>query len=375
MINYIRNIKSKYDMPILLSLTLLPIASIILLPLYTYYFGIVWQEPVMLILGWFLSGTGITVGYHRLFSHRTFKAHPIIEWFYMFTGSMALQNTILYWCSDHRRHHKKLGTIDDPYSIKEGFFHAHIGWVVKKNNNKISGVSDLEQKSAVLFQKKYYWTLALFLSFVLPFLIGLIYNRPLGGLLWGGILRVTLVHHFTFFINSLCHYLGSRNFDPHTTARDSWVMAFLTFGEGYHNFHHKFQWDYRNGIKWYNFDPSKWIIKLLSIFKIAYSLRKVPDYLILKAKIDTLNKKIKNLSGYMHFSNIKYRDKIAQITQSATKNLSSWKSLEKKYSLIKKNNIKSQYIAYKNIRNLYKFELQKSVSSLLLIFINIKNVV
>jgi stearoyl-CoA desaturase (delta-9 desaturase) len=152
-------------------------------------------------------------------------------------------------------------------------------------------------------------------------------------------------------------------------------MAFLTFGEGYHNFHHKFQWDYRNGIKWYNFDPSKWIIKLLSIFKVAYGLRKVPDYLILKAKIDTLNKKIKNLSSYMNFSNIKCRDKIAQITQSASINLSLWKSLEKKYSLIKKNNVKGQYIAYQNKRRFYKLELQKSISSLLLIFINLKNVV
>ena len=371
--NLINNIKNKYDLPILFSLILLPLLSIICIPIYVYYNGIVWQEPVMLIICWFLSGTGITVGYHRLFAHRAFKTYPIIEWFYMLTGSMALQNTILNWCSDHRRHHKKLDTKDDPYSIKEGFLHAHIGWVVKKNEKKYSGVSDLEKKSSVSFQKKYYWSMSLFLSFILPILIGLLYNRPFGGLLWGGILRVTLVHHFTFFINSLCHYLGSREYDPSTTARDSWVMSFLTFGEGYHNYHHKFQWDYRNGIRWYNFDPSKWIIKFLSLFNITYGLRKVPEYLIVQAKIDTINKKIKHLSGYIKFKNV-YLNRINRITNNAKINLDLWKRLEKNYKLIKDNkNFSSQINNYYKQKNIYQLKLQQSLSSLLLILINIKS--
>ena len=161
----------KFDIPILLSLTFLPIISIIAVPLYVYYYGIVWQEPIILIVGWFIAGTGITVGYHRLFSHRAFKTYNIVEWLFMISGSMALQNTILHWCSDHRRHHKKLDTKEDPYSIKKGFFHAHIGWIVKRSNRKISGVSDLRKKSAVIFQTKYYWHIALFLSFIVPLLI------------------------------------------------------------------------------------------------------------------------------------------------------------------------------------------------------------
>ena len=110
----------------------------------------------MLFIGWFLAGTGITVGYHRLFAHRTFKAHPFIEWIYMFLGSAALQNTIINWCSDHRLHHKKLDTKDDPYSIKKGFFHAHIGWIVKKDDRKISGISDLTTKSCIKFQNIFF---------------------------------------------------------------------------------------------------------------------------------------------------------------------------------------------------------------------------
>jgi len=363
----------KYDLPILISLILLPLVSIFILPIYIYYYGIVWQEPVMMIIGWFLAGMGITIGYHRFFAHKSFKTYPFIEWVLMIFGSMALQNTIINWCSDHRRHHKKLDTEDDPYSITKGFIHAHIGWVVKKNAYKISGVSDLKEKSSVKFQTKYYWSIALLLSFILPVLIGCLYNRPIGGLLWGGVLRVTLVHHFTFFINSLCHFIGKRNYEMNTSARDSWLIALVTFGEGYHNFHHKFQWDYRNGISWYSFDPSKWIIKLLSIFKLTFSLRRAPEHSIFKAKIATLNEKIISLKGYLNSKN-KYRIKIKKIMDKSYENLKLWNSLEKKYNLLKKNNFdKYEKLIYNQKKKFYRMELQKSLSSLMLIFINIKN--
>ena len=362
-----------YDLPILISLTLLPILSIICLPIYSYYQGVVWQEIVMLFLGWFLAGTGITVGYHRLFAHRTFKTYPIIEWIYMILGSVALQNTILNWCSDHRRHHRKLDTEDDPYSITRGFFHAHIGWIVKKGDNSIKNVSDLKKKSCVKFQEKYYWYIALILSFLFPLFIGYLYGRPLGGLLWGGVLRVTLVHHFTFFINSFCHFIGKRNYDISTSARDSWIMALFTFGEGYHNFHHKFQWDYRNGIKWYNFDPSKWIIKFLSIFNIAYNLRKAPKHKIILAKIETVNKKIENLKSYN--LNHLYSQKIKEITNETFKNIKLLKAIEYKNDTLKKSKkINDEMImSLQRKKKIYEKELEESFDSLLMIFYSIKN--
>ena len=163
---------NQYNLPTLISIVILNILTISYFPYYVYKNGIVWQEPVLFIIGWIFSGMGITIGYHRYFSHKTFKTSPFIEWILMICGTMGLQNKIVNWCSDHRRHHKKLDTIDDPYSIKEGFFHAHIGWVIKKGNENISGVSDLTKKSCVKFQSKYYWTLALGLCFILPLLIG-----------------------------------------------------------------------------------------------------------------------------------------------------------------------------------------------------------
>ena len=333
-----------------LALLLLPLISIIGIPLYVYYNGIVWQEPVIFFIGWFLAGLGITIGYHRLFAHRAFKAKPALEWILMLCGSMALQNTIVKWCSDHRRHHKKLDTTEDPYSITKGFFHAHIGWILEKEDYNIENVSDLKKKSVIKFQDRYYWSLALFLSFGFPLLIGLLYGRPIGGLLWGGFLRVTLVHHFTFFINSLCHYLGSNEYEFNTTAKDSWITAFFTFGEGYHNYHHKFQWDYRNGIKWYSFDPSKWIIKFLSFFKITYSLKKVSKQNILKARIETLNRKINDLN----FNNT-YIEKIQSITDDAMKNLKLWKNLEMKYESYKIEDSRQLSPLHNHISSYYLF--------------------
>ncbi len=360
----------KYNFSMILSLTLLPLTSAVGLPIYIVYNGVVWQEPVMFLILWFLAGTGITIGYHRLFAHRSFKTYPLVEWFAMLCGSMALQNSITKWCSDHRRHHRKLDTEHDPYSITEGFFHAHIGWILKNTNSVIENVSDLKKKSAVRFQDSHYWKISLFLSFALPALIGAIYGRPVGGLLWGGILRVTMVHHFTFFINSLCHYMGKRDYDLHTSAKDSWFMALLTFGEGYHNYHHKFEWDYRNGIKWYNFDPSKWIIKFLSIFKITYSLKRASDYNIFKAKIDTMLEKITLLSEKMETD--RYKNRISDIMESALTNLSLLKELEIKYKALDKKDFSKH--EYKKKIKFCKHKIQQSLSSLMVILINIKSI-
>ena len=204
----------KYNIPTTLALIMLPLVSIICLPLYIYNYGIMWHEPFLFISGWIISGLGITFGYHRLFAHRSFKAHKIIQFLAMLSGSMALQNSILKWCSDHRTHHKKLDTEEDPYSIIKGFFHAHIGWVIENKNAKIEGVNDLKRNPVVMFQEKNYWVISITLSFIVPLIIGFIYGRPFGSLLWGGILRVTVVHHFTFFINSLCHFIGKSPMIP-----------------------------------------------------------------------------------------------------------------------------------------------------------------
>jgi len=137
----------------------------------------------------------------------------------------------------------------------------------------------------VALQHRYYIPLAIFMSFTVPTLIGLIWGAPLGGLIFGGALRVLLTQQSTFFVNSLSHTLGKRTYSADISARDSLIVAFLTHGEGYHNFHHRFQADYRNGIKWYHWDPTKWTIKFLAFAGLAKRLRKISETEIFKARL------------------------------------------------------------------------------------------
>jgi len=365
----------KYNLTVIIALTIIPIIGIFGTLWYAVNNGVVWQEPVLLIFFWIFTGLGITAGYHRLFSHRSYKAHPILEWFLTFAGAAALQNSTLKWCSDHRRHHNQLDTDKDPYSITKGFFHAHIGWIFEDIPEPIDKVKDLEAKAAIRFQYKYYIPLFAVFGVLLPIALGTIWGRPLGALFWGVFLRITLVHHFTYFINSLCHYIGKKPYDHKSTSRDTWYISFLTFGEGFHNYHHKFQWDYRNGVKWYNFDPSKWIIRVLSYLRVTYNLRKAPKYSILKAQFETINQKFKKLSNKMKIDKNSY-GKMNKIMNEAFEKLNSWKMLEKKYLKMKKYQVnKNQILFYQQKKKIFEIELKSSLSSLLIILVNLKKTI
>ena len=356
------------------ALSVIPLVGIIGTVVYMYLYGVIWQEPVQLIVGCWISGMGITFGYHRLFAHRSFKAHPAVQWVAMIFGSAALQNSILKWASDHRRHHRKLDTQEDPYSITKGFFHAHIGWILENSPSKIEGVKDLQENPVVRFQHKYYWIISIGMAFMVPFLIGLVYGRPIGGLLWGGFLRVSLVHHFTFFINSLCHFVGKQTYGT-TSARDSWLMAFFTFGEGFHNFHHKFQWDYRNGVRWFDFDPGKWAIRFLSFFKLTKDIRKVKDYHILHAKLNVLKEKLNTYYPKLP-DQIKqnYSEKVSNLQEKAHNISKSWRKLEKEFLQFKQMKFKNKYqfAVLKQKQKLYRSEYFAILNGLTLILTEIQ---
>ena len=368
--------KKKYNWAMVTVLTLIPVIGIVGTLAYSYFNCVVWQEPFLMLSGWWIAGIGITFGYHRLFAHRSFKVHPAVQFIAMLCGSAALQNTILKWSSDHRIHHNKLDTNEDPYSITKGFFHAHIGWVVESRPTEIKGVHDLEKNPIVMFQQKYYWPIAIGLSFILPLGIGALIGRPLGGLLWGGFLRVALVHHFTFFINSLCHFVGKRPFEPESTARDAWWVAFFTFGEGFHNFHHKFQWDYRNGIRWYDFDPGKWAIKFLSYFGLTTDLRKVEEYQILKARFQGLKESI-----HLQYSKIPermealYNKKILEAQERSKGIYDAWHELEIEFNLLKLEGFKDKFqkAALKQKRKMFRLEYASVLNTVSVLLIGIKS--
>lgn len=243
---------------------------------------LVWQSWVLFGFYFVATGISITGGYHRLFSHKSYEASAPVKIFFLFFGGAAFQQSVLEWCEGHRIHHKFVDTPDDPYSIKKGFFYAHLGWLFRKKEYTQFNVKDLEVDPLVKFQHDHYHKLAIFGCFFLPGFISMTWGSFWDGVLISGALRVFLVHHVTFFINSLCHTFGERTYSKEQTARDSWWIAILTFGEGYHNFHHEFQTDYRNGIRWFDFDPTKWLIYALSKLGLASNLKVVKQETILR---------------------------------------------------------------------------------------------
>jgi stearoyl-CoA desaturase (delta-9 desaturase) len=269
-----------------LFLTITPILAIVLSIIFFNKNGFNFTQVFMAVIFYFVTGMSITGGYHRLFSHRTYEANKFVKLFYLLFGAAAFQNSALKWSADHRIHHNHVDEEKDPYNINKGFFYAHIGWIFfKETNADPKFPKDLLKDGLVVWQHKYYFPIAVMMGLVLPTFLGHLLGSALGGLALSGLARIVFVHHCTFFINSLCHIVGTRPYTDSNTARDSAIMAFFSYGEGYHNYHHYFPTDYRNGIKWYQFDPTKWLIKVLAVIGFAKNLKKVPERLIIEAQL------------------------------------------------------------------------------------------
>jgi stearoyl-CoA desaturase (delta-9 desaturase) len=233
----------------------------------------------------------ITCGYHRLFAHATYEARPVLKVVYLVFGAMALQNSALVWSAGHRVHHRHIDDpLRDPYCARRGFWFSHIGWMLRNypsGEPDLRTVPDLQRDPLVMWQHKNYLVLALSTNFGLPLLIGWASGDLVGVLLLAGVLRLVVSHHLTFFINSLAHIVGAQPYTDENTARDNAVVALLTFGEGYHNFHHMFAHDYRNAVRWWQWDPSKWFIFAMHSLGLATNLKRVPEFRIQRAVLDT----------------------------------------------------------------------------------------
>jgi stearoyl-CoA desaturase (delta-9 desaturase) len=281
--------KAEINWPVTLVLGLTFLAAVTIVPWYGFVYGFsAWAWAffaVFLIAG----GIGIGSGYHRLWSHRAYKAHWVMRLYLAIVGGMTIQNSILIWCIRHRFHHRYVDNNDkDPYSIGRGFWFAHVGWMLKDyESGKLdwSIVPDLERDTIVAWQHKYYWPLVLVTNIALPLILGWMVGDIPGVFLLAGILRLVVSHHVTFFINSLAHMWGSRPYTDENTARDNWFLAIVTYGEGYHNFHHLFQSDYRNGIRWWQYDINKWFIKTCSWLGLASNLKRTSDFRIQRARL------------------------------------------------------------------------------------------
>jgi stearoyl-CoA desaturase (delta-9 desaturase) len=271
-------------------------------PVYLWCFGLDAFQIVLFLLMFFACGFSITIGYHRLFSHRTFEAHWLVRLFTLIFGAAAFENSVLLWSCEHRSHHKHVDHEDDPYCISKGLFHAHIGWLLFKLDPlpPFDNVADLKKDPLVLWQNRYIHLIGALVAFAFPATVGFLWGgwiSALGAFLIAGVARIVILQHCTFCINSLCHYLGERPYSSKCSARDSWLMAIVTLGEGYHNYHHEFQYDYRNGVKPWQFDPTKWMIWTLSKLGLARKLRRVPEEKIILAELAEAQRRLETSLG------------------------------------------------------------------------------
>lgn len=252
-------------------------ATIIGIPLYGYYYGFSLFDWVLSFVMYIVTGMGITVGYHRLVSHQSFECPNWVKACILVAGGWALQNSALKWGGDHIRHHAKTDQEEDPYNVTKGFWHSHCGWLFYNTPHRTEKYEiRLRRDPVVMWQHRYYWPIVV-TGLLLPFVLGVWHGGWQGGIsafLLGGLFRMFMVLNSTFTINSLCHMVGTQPHGTQDSSRDSWLISFVSFGEGYHNFHHTYARDFRNGPKWYNFDPSKWIIYTLWMLGLAYNLRR-----------------------------------------------------------------------------------------------------
>ena len=253
------------------------VCAIVGVPLYGTLYGYTWLDWSMFVLMYIVTGLGITVGYHRLLAHRSFECKAWVKACFLVAGGWALENSALKWGADHIRHHANCDSDADPYNARRGFWHSHCGWLFARDHHADEKyASRLRQDSLVMWQHRYYLPIVLS-GLALTFLAGYAHGGLLGGFgcfMLAGIGRTFAVLNSTFCINSICHLWGRQPHGQANSSRDNWLISFVTFGEGYHNYHHTHQSDYRNGPRWYNFDPSKWLIFTLAKLGLASSLRK-----------------------------------------------------------------------------------------------------
>ena len=334
------------------------LALFILLPVYLMSRLPSASLIVLTIVFLFLSGMSISAGYHRYYSHRAYTPNKVVEFFLLFFATMATQGSVIRWAYDHRMHHRFTDKEKDPHSIKKGFMYAHMLWIFEKPKPVEKDlIPDLIENKMVMFQDRYYKTLLVITNAISIVFSYFITHDIFGAIVFAWLLRLFLMHHFTWFINSLAHTYGARTYSGEQSAVDNYLIALVTFGEGYHNYHHVFASDYRNGIKWYHFDPSKWLIWSLSKLGFIKDMKKMNTYAI--KRIMVLEDKrilLEKIKENNYIPKVTMEKKVHELSESLVTKLSLINSLSKKYWESKK--VKDEA---KTVRNQMR-EMKKSLN-------------
>ncbi len=277
---------------------LLPLVGLIAAIASVWGWGFTWVELVTLVVMYALTGFGITIGYHRLFTHRSFEAVRPVKFILGALGSMSVEGPLLKWVAVHRQHHHHSDKEHDPHSphhhgggvwgVLCGFAHAHLGWMFKADHPGLFNyVRDLQSDRLVRVVSKLFglWVL---LGLLIPAAIGGLitgsWSGALLGFLWGGLARIFLVHHVTWSVNSVCHMWGGQPYDSKDDSRNNAVCGILALGEGWHNNHHAFPTSARHGLAWWQIDFSYMVIYIMKKMHLAWHVRvPSPDAMARKA--------------------------------------------------------------------------------------------
>lgn len=313
------------------------VVLLLTLPFYFYYCDLHTGTIVSAIALLWLTGLSITAGYHRYFAHRSYKTNRFVEAILLFFGTMAVQASAIRWSFEHRLHHAFVDTDRDPYNINKGFWYAHFLWMLEKLqpiDPKV--VSDLLSNKMLAFQHRHYKLLMVATNALVFFVVGAIFQDYWGAFFLAVWLRIFCLQHFTWFINSLAHTWGNRQFSLEQSAVDNYIIALLTFGEGYHNFHHTFANDYRNGIRWFHFDPTKWLIWTLSKLGLAHNLKRT-DPLTIKKRLIIEHKSylIETISNYWHDTKQELEKQVDELSERILKSISEFSQLRELHQKIK----------------------------------------
>jgi stearoyl-CoA desaturase (delta-9 desaturase) len=270
-----------------LSAVVLPFLGLAAAVFLLWGWGFHWVHLGLLLGMYIPTALGITVGYHRLFTHRSFETNRVVQFILGVLGSMAVEGPLLDWVALHRRHHEHSDSPDDPHSphhegrgllgLLRGFWHAHVGWIFRPEPPQLAHyVKDL-RRSALLRELSALFPLWVAAGLLIPAVLGGVLTGSwfgaLLGLIWGGLVRIFFVHHITWSVNSVCHLWGKRPYESGDESRNNFLFGVLALGEGWHNNHHAFPTSARHGLRWWQIDVSYWFIRALALVGLAWKVR------------------------------------------------------------------------------------------------------
>jgi stearoyl-CoA desaturase (delta-9 desaturase) len=268
----------------------LPLAGFVAAIVFLWNEVVGWHDIAIMTVLYLLTGIGITVGFHRLFTHKAFKTYRPIQYAFAVLGTMAVEGSVTKWVADHRKHHAHTDVDGDPHSphlagggvwgALKGLYHAHVGWLFQSvgQADVTRYARDMIEDRGLRIISKLNFVL-IGASFALPFLLGWALTWSLEGaltaLLWGGLVRVFLLHHITWSINSVCHFFGRRRFDVEDESRNVFWLAPISFGESWHHNHHAFPRSAFHGLRWWEVDPGGLVIRALERMRLAWDVVKI----------------------------------------------------------------------------------------------------